>query len=112
MTKLAPLLNSATNDGFALMAHLFRRAGFGATYDELEFHLANGYEGTVETLLHPEDTPEWNDDLVRRYHVDQNSLMLIESCQSYWMYRMINSKRPLDEKIALFWHSLFASAYG
>jgi uncharacterized protein (DUF1800 family) len=96
----------------ALMAHLFRRAGFGATYSELETHVANGYEGTVETLLHPEDAPEWNDDLVRRYHVDQNSLMLIESSQSYWMYRMINTRRPLEEKIALFWHSLFATAYG
>ena len=28
------------------------------------------------------------------------------------MYKMINSKRPLEEKIALFWHGLFATAYG
>ena len=38
--------------------------------------------------------------------------MLIESAQSYWLYRMINSPRPLEEKIALFWHGLFATAYG
>ena len=54
----------------------------------------------------------FDEDVVRRYHMDQNSLMLIESAQSYWIYRMINSKRPLDEKIALFWHHLFATAYG
>ena len=108
-----PVRNLASSpDEIALMAHLFRRAGFGATYGELEVHAANSYETTVEALIHPEDAPEWDDDLVRRYHVDQNSLMLIESSQSYWMYRMINTKRPLEEKIALFWHSLFATAYG
>ena len=96
----------------SLMAHLLRRAGFGATYDELEESLSQGYEATVERLLHPEDAPEWDDALFRRYHVDQNSLMLIESSQSYWLYRMINSQRPLEEKIALFWHGLFATAYG
>ena len=96
----------------SLMAHLLRRAGFGATFDELEESLSQGYEATVERLLHPEDAPEWDDALFRRYHVDQNSVMLIESAQSYWLYRMINSPRPLEEKIALFWHGLFATAYG
>ncbi len=41
----------------ALMAHLMRRAGFGAQYDELESRAAKGYEETVEELLHPEDKP-------------------------------------------------------
>ena len=34
----------------ALMAHLMRRAGFGAQYDELEARAAKGYEATVEEL--------------------------------------------------------------
>ena len=42
-----------------LMAHLFRRAGFGATRDELEAALAKGYAATVEELLHPEVQPRW-----------------------------------------------------
>jgi len=95
-----------------LIAHLFRRAGFGATLQELEAYKAKGYEATVEELLHPEDIPEWDDDMVRRYQPDMNSVMYFESAQSYWMYKMINSKRPLEEKIALFWHGLFATAYG
>jgi hypothetical protein len=37
----------------ALMAHLMRRAGFGAQYQELEARAAQGYEATVEELLHP-----------------------------------------------------------
>ena len=100
------------DNGLGLMAHLLRRAGFGATLQELEEYQAKGYEATLEELLHPEDAPEWDDDLVRRYQPDQNSVMYFESAQSYWMYKMINSKRPLEEKIALFWHGLFATAYG
>jgi uncharacterized protein (DUF1800 family) len=97
----------------ALMAHLLRRAGFGATRDELERCVAQGYEATVEELLHPENAPPalGDEDLIRRYHVDENSLMLIESCQTYWLYRMINTRRPLEEKMALFWHGVFATGY-
>ena len=36
-----------------LMAHLLRRAGFGATHIELEDYLQKGYEATVESLLYP-----------------------------------------------------------
>jgi uncharacterized protein (DUF1800 family) len=97
----------------ALMAHLLRRAGFGARRNELERFVALGYEATVEQLLHPEQAPPAldDDDLTRRYHVDENSLMLIESCQTYWLYRMINTRRPFEEKMALFWHGVFATGY-
>ena len=96
----------------AMMAHLLRRAGFGATREELTSYVAQGYEATVEQLLHPESAPVMEEDILRRYHVDQNSLMLIESSQAYWLYRIINTQRPLEEKMALFWHGLFATAYG
>ena len=47
----------AYQDDIALMAHLMRRAGFGAGRDELEARVAKGYEATVEELLHPETQP-------------------------------------------------------
>ena len=100
------------NSELALLAHLLRRAGFGATRDELEGYVAQGYAATVEQLLHPELAPTLDEDVLRRYHIDQNSLMLIESSQAYWLYRIINTRRPLEEKMALFWHGLFATAYG
>jgi len=94
-------------------AHLLRRAGFTPTRAEIDRAVQRGYEATVDELLHPEDRPDLEiDDLIRRYHVDQNSLMLLESSQGYWMYRIINSQRQLEEKMALFWHGLFATAYG
>jgi hypothetical protein len=46
-----------------LMAHLLRRAGFGATRDALEAALAEGYEAMLEELLHPEHVPELEEDL-------------------------------------------------
>lgn len=97
----------------ALMAHFLRRAGFGATRADLEHYAAQGYAATVEEFLHPENAPPALDDedLIRRYHVDENSLMLIESCQTYWLYRMVNTRRPLEEKMALFWHGVFATGY-
>ena len=41
----------------ALAAHLMRRAGFGATRDELEVLSARSYEAVVEDLIHPERFP-------------------------------------------------------
>ena len=101
------------DSNLALMAHLLRRAGFGASRQEIEKYAAQGYEATVEELLHPEDAPPAlkDEDLIRRYHIDQNSLIYVESCQAYWLYRMINTRRPLEEKLALFWHHVFATGY-
>ncbi len=63
-TKARPLTD------LELMAHLYRRAGFGATRDEIEASLAKGYEATVEELLHPETQPDLQEDLINRYYID------------------------------------------
>jgi uncharacterized protein (DUF1800 family) len=94
-----------------LMAHLFRRAGFSATRDELETALAKGYEATVEELLHPERQPELDDDVIFRFWPDMLQANRIEVNQAHWLYRMINTAKPLEEKMALFWHMLFATAF-
>ena len=96
----------ADNDT-ALMAHLMRRAGFGASYQELEQRAAKGYEATVEELLHPEEQPDLQMDVMQRYMHgwrDMNGLM---ANQGYWTYRMVNSPRQLEEKMCLFWHGIF-----
>ena len=36
---------------------------------------------------------------------------MIDGVQTYWVYRMMNTPRPLEEKLTLFWHCLFATAY-
>ena len=92
-----------------LMAHLMRRAGFGATRDEIESAIADGYERTVDSLLDTSGASAMPDDIIRRYHVDQSELRLVEVAVTNWMYRMMTTTSPLQEKIALFWHSLFAT---
>ena len=91
----------------ALMAHLFRRAGFGATRDELEGYVAKGYEESVEDLVNPERCPDLDEDIIIRYVDGENQLIWAGT----WMYRMVVSKRPLVEKMALFWHHVFATGY-
>ncbi|SVB71024.1 uncharacterized protein METZ01_LOCUS223878, partial [marine metagenome] len=99
------------NQDIALMAHLMRRAGFGATRDELEGAVARGYEAVVEDLLYPTDPQNLPDDIIRRYHTEQAELRLSDGAAAYWMYRMITTRCPLEEKLALFWHGLLATGY-
>jgi len=96
----------------ALMAHLLRRAGFGATFEELETYCAKGYQATVEALLHPERQPAIEEDLLERYYVDWKESRNIEGAMTETIYRMNAnaSRRPLQEKMALFWHGHFATA--
>ena len=83
----------------ALMAHLLRRAGFGATREELETYAARGYEDTVEDLVDPERCPAFDDDIMSRYYGGEQ----FNLWTAQWIYRMVASKRPLIEKMALFW---------
>ncbi len=93
-------------DEIALMAHLMRRAGFGASYEELERRAAVGYEATVEELLHPEQQPDLQLDVMQRY-LGWRDMGYLAANQGYWTYRMVNSPRQLEEKLCLFWHGIF-----
>jgi len=93
-------------DDLARIAHLTRRAGFGATRSELEAYAAKGYAAVVEDLVNPERFPDVEEDLFDRYFDGEG----INVVTGRWIYRMINSRRPLQEKMALFWHHVFATA--
>ena len=98
-----------SDNDIALMAHLMRRAGFGATYEELEARAAKGYEATVEELLHPEEQPDLEMDVLQRYFNEWKEMVALEVGQAYWTYRMINTRCPLQEKVALFWHGILCT---
>jgi len=95
----------------ALMAHLLRRAGFGASRDEIEASAAKGYDATVEELLNPESQPTVDEDLMLRYHPGYNHAIGIETNVQHWVYLMINNPRQLQEKMALFWHMIFCAGH-
>ena len=94
----------------SLMAHLMRRASFGATREELEKCVAKGYEATVEVLLNPEEAPPADEEILHRYHPAST----IAGGQPpgdniKWMYHMLNTGRLLEEKVALLWHQVLAA---
>jgi len=97
-------------DDIALMAHLMRRAGFGASRDELEARAAKGYDATVDELLSPESQPQVDPYVLLRHQ----PAALLPGGQPpmgnvNYMYYLVNTKRPLQEKMALFWHHVFAT---
>jgi uncharacterized protein (DUF1800 family) len=94
----------------ALMAHLLRRAGFGATPDELDRAIEKGYGAVLEELLNPAGPDVLPDDLIQRYHVDQSDLRSQTGASTHWVYRMVKTDSPLREKMCLFWHRVFATA--
>lgn len=99
-------------DRLALMAHLLRRAGFGASREELEEYAARPYDEVVDELVHPERMPEVEDDLLFRYYPHLGANQDNPGVwNGRWFYRMINTKRPLQEKMALFWHHVFATGW-
>ena len=100
-----------SSEEIALMAHLMRRSGFGATRYELESYAARGYQETVEKLLGASGSPAITDDLIRRYHHELSGMMGQLHTPSYWLYRMISTDAPLPEKMALFLHGIFATGY-
>ena len=99
------------NNDIALMTHLLRRAGFGASRAEVESRSAQGYEATVEELLNPNDHPGIEEDLLFRYQPAYNEPAAIETNVQQWMYYMINNPRQLQEKVALFWHMIFCAGH-
>jgi uncharacterized protein (DUF1800 family) len=101
----------ASQEDIALMAHLLRRAGFGASRAEIEAKAAQGYDAVVKELLNPESQPVLEEDLMLRYHPSYNHAAAIEVNTQQWVYRMINSPRQLQEKMSLFWHMIFCAGH-
>ena len=95
----------ANKEDIALVAHLLRRAGFGETRSEIERLVAQGYEETVEELLDPEAQPDIDIYTLGRYHPQADN----GEHKMAWTYRMVMTQRPLQEKVALFWHHVFAT---
>jgi len=100
-------------DAYTRMAHLLRRAAFGARPDEINNYLRQGFEATVDQLVYYENVPESPN--VRAVPSDASgpiSLTTINVTQiaDWWLERMIETRRPLQEKMTLFWHDHFATS--
>ena len=100
-----------SNQDIQLLAHLMRRAGFGATREELADRSRDCYEATVSRLLDTSNPVSMSEHLIRRFHPDESSMLLGSSGIDAWLYRMTTTNAPLLEKMGLFWHGIFATGY-
>ena len=92
-------------------AHLLRRAGFGGSPEEIDAYAALGYEGAVERLLNPGGVDDGATDaalqtLAQGLDVEGRPV----DAQTLWLARKLLTRRPLQEKMVLFWHNHFATS--
>ncbi len=97
------------SEAIALMAHLMRRAGFGASRAELEERAAKGYEATVEELLNPDAEPVDRYEFLRYHPGFWKPITSRGMVIAAWLHTMLNTQRQLEEKMVLFWHQVFAT---
>lgn len=113
------------------LAHLLRRAGFGLAFGDVGDAgdwQALGLEAAIDRLVNFEEIPDDVDEkiglpgylsvvnadtfneegiLVKSTAFDPNG-NLVDAMQR-WLFRMMHSRRPLQEKMTLFWHHHFAT---
>ncbi len=102
------MFSKHSGDNPFLVKHLLRRAGFGTTPTELVYYQSLGYDKTLKMLLDPEKTD--NSECERYVENEKFDFTRIDELKRWWIYRMTFSKRPLEEKITLFWHGHFATS--
>lgn len=95
------------------MAHLLRRTGFGARPDQINAYLQKGFAATVDELVNYENVAE--DPGVPAQPTTEGGgfdirLLNVDDITSWWLERMIKTKRPLQERMVIFWHDHFATA--
>jgi uncharacterized protein (DUF1800 family) len=94
----------------ARAAHLFRRAGFGASPAELDAAVRETPESVIERLFAPgarvASFAASADQLATTAATGGGSKQLAAA----WVYRLLGTPDPLREKLTLFWHGHFTSS--
>src|SRR5262245_18434503 len=103
-----------------MLEHILRRLGFGASPAELAAWSALPIDTVIDRLLNYESLPADHDSkigstdyigITTQAGQPFSPNTLVNDARQRWLFRMIHSQRPLEEKMALFWHNHFATAY-
>ena len=104
--------------GNPLLDHLFRRVGFGASAADLQAVAGLSYSAAVDYFVDFEKQPDDVDSkigLAEYVSVTSRGQFApstnIEDARQRWLFRMVHTRRPLQEKMALFWHNHFGVGY-
>src|SRR5438132_12667351 len=92
------------------VAHLLRRAGFGAGPRELAEACRAGYAAVLERLLDFETVPDRAADEIADVEDALLDMRNADDVRVAWLFRMVRTTRPLQERLVLFWHSHFATS--
>src|SRR3989475_12063954 len=100
------------------LEHLLRRAGFGARPDELDLYGQMSADEIVDSLVEFQFlTDDVDSKIGKPGHVGTTTRGIfspnsnITDARQRWLFRMVHSDRPLQEKMTLFWHNHFATGY-
>lgn len=118
MQSRDPVERTRSRRGEHIIEHLLRRAGFGASPEDVDEYVDLGFSNTVARLINYEAVPDDVDRLIGKagyVAVTARTEFLpasnITDARQRWLFRMVHTRRPLQEKMALFWHNHFATAY-
>jgi uncharacterized protein (DUF1800 family) len=101
-----------------MLDHVLRRMGFGASPQDVEQYARLPVIGVIGHLLNYDRAPDDVDTkignaaylgITTRGQFQPNAV--INDARQRWLFRMVHTQRPLQEKLALFWHHHFATAY-
>lgn len=88
--------------------HLFRRAAFGATWEQLQQARGDGPQRTIDRMLKPEADAAQFDRTFDAFATAASKSASAEASRAWWLRRMLQTPFPLREKMTLFWHTHFA----
>ncbi len=103
-----------------MLEHILRRMGFGASPADLAFWAGTPVDTVIDRLLNYEwATTDHDSKIGQAAYVGITTSAgnpfspntLINDARQRWLFRMVHSQRPLEEKMTLFWHNHFATAY-
>jgi uncharacterized protein (DUF1800 family) len=92
-------------------AHLYRRAAFGPSREDLIEAEHLGFQGTLDLLCHGRPTAtDLLETLVDVGRIAAQGDEEGEQLRGWWLYCMLQGGHPLREKLTLFWHNHFATS--
>jgi uncharacterized protein (DUF1800 family) len=92
------------------VAHLHRRAGFGATRAEMLRDIAAGPEVSIQRLFNPASGSSEETDAIEGLRQTARSSSNLDLLKVCWLNRIVHGRDPLREKLTLLWHGHFATS--
>jgi uncharacterized protein (DUF1800 family) len=95
------------------VVHLHRRAGFAATWAEIQRDLREGPETSINRILTGTSRIGIPDEFESTANLLADAAVAsgdVNRLRAWWIFRMLGSPDPLAERLTLMWHDHFATA--